>query len=432
MSFMDTNFADKLQAALKDTVAEFNDCRDPSEAVAKVACDYGFGASGTKRLLESFNRARTIYHFETSKEDKTAEFALAEPEQVFKHMHVTETKVASVDNIKEAELASDYTHVEKDYTASPEPELKSAAAAAVEPVFNKEASINRLLHIQSGLRRGIDAGVDAIGIEERKMDHCLDKVARAIVARSDSAESGNKMFLKVKEACSRTPSMGCIGDKLDEYMPPAYVLGSSEGVKYASVLETADIRDCMDLMTKAATSWNLVSQAKALKGSLESELVEVQSSIKSAAMVGDTEKKAESEGDSVASFFTKKADLYAAKPLSLDVSRTLSDTDERSKYKRTGKELTNLHRQLLLEDLMVTDPVLSKADPNQVISAYQNVMNLSPEIANQRATVIPILRQAIHAPDAFSPFDALQLTKLDQAIKRTAGKVPPLKVEENN
>jgi len=430
MSFMDTNFADKLQAALKDTVAEFNDCRDPSEAVAKVACDYGFGASGTKRLLESFNRARTIYHFETSKEDKTAEFALAEPEQVFKHMHVTETKVASVDNIKEAELASAYDHIEKDYTASPEPELKSAASTE-EPVFNKEASINKLLHIQSGLRRGIDAGIDAIGIEESKMDRCLDKVAKAIVARSDSAESGNKMFLKVKEACSRTPSMGCIGDKLDEYMPPAYVLGSSEGVKYASVLETADIRDCMDLMTKAATSWNLVSQAKALKGSLESELVEVQNSIKSAAMSDGTEKKAESEGDSVASFFTKKADMVASKPLSFDVGRSIVD-DQTSKYKRTGKELTNLHRQLLLEDLMVTDPVLSKADPNQVVSAYQNIMNLSPEIANQRATVIPILRQAIHAPDAFSPFDSLQLTKLDQAIKRTAGKVPPLRVEETN
>jgi len=423
MSSYDTAFSDRLTSALKDAVAEFNSCKDPSEAVAKTACDYGFGASGTRRLLESFNRARTIYHFETAGDNKEAEFDLAEPDKVFKAMHTQKTAAPICDSIKAASYMADaYTIPDRDYNAPAESYVKEAEAVDHELEAHKQ--FTKLARLQSGLRRSIDMSCDVIGIEVSNIDRCLNKVAQYMISEAREANDVQSRFLELKEACTRDAIQG-VAEKLQEKVA-GYLAPELPETNFPSVMDTRKYDKSLDLLKQAAEALSNYAEAEAIKEAMVQELEGINETIKNLARPDET-KQAEEPG--IASFFNKRAGLYEAGPLKVDVARS-STGEANPAFKGVGKELNNLHRQLLLQDLMLTDPVISKADPNSVVSAYQNILNLSPEIANQKATVIPILRQSLNAPDAFSPYDALQMTKLDRAMKANTGSVAPRKEDE--
>lgn len=425
MSNYDTAFSDKLASALKDAVSEFNDSKNPSEAVAKTACDYGFGASGTRRLLESFNRARTIYHFETSGEDKAAEFDLAEPELVFKSMATPKTAAPVCDSIKAASyMANAYMLPDRDYTVTPEPYVK--VAEAVDPELEQHKQYLKLASLQSGLRRSIDMSHDAIGIELANLDRCLNKVASIMITEARDRSDVQDRFLELREACNRE-NTGSVPERLQEKLA-SYLQRELPETSFPRVMDTKAYQGSLNILKQAAVALSNYAEATALKEAMATELNSINELIVSLARP-DVTKEAEDTG--VSRFFVKRAGLYEAGPMKIDVARSAGGDASLNKFKGVGKELNNVHRQLLLQDLMLTDPVLSKADPTAVVSAYQNILNLSPEIANQRATVIPILRQSINAPDAFSPYDALQMTKLDRAIKVNSGKsAPPAREDE--
>ena len=63
------SFKDDLGEALQKAVSYYNEGSSPSEAVVKSAMDMGFNLDQTDRLVEKFNTARTIHHFETHPDD---------------------------------------------------------------------------------------------------------------------------------------------------------------------------------------------------------------------------------------------------------------------------------------------------------------------------------------------------------------------------
>jgi hypothetical protein len=86
-----------------------------------------------------------------------------------------------------------------------------------------------------------------------------------------------------------------------------------------------------------------------------------------------------------------------------------------------SERLKNVQRQLILEDLMTNDPVLSEENPETVSQAYSAVLNMAPELSANKEIVRAILRQAVHSV-AISPFEAETWTKLEQNIRNIAGK----------
>ena len=77
--------------------------------------------------------------------------------------------------------------------------------------------------------------------------------------------------------------------------------------------------------------------------------------------------------------------------------------------------LENMERQLLVQELMMTDPILSKASPGKVAKAYEQILRLSPQVSKEKEVVRAMLRQAV-ATQAVAPHDADQWTKLDTDI----------------
>jgi hypothetical protein len=74
-----------------------------------------------------------------------------------------------------------------------------------------------------------------------------------------------------------------------------------------------------------------------------------------------------------------------------------------------------MERQLLVQELMMTDPILSKVSPGKVSKAYEQILRLSPQVSKEKEVVRAMLRQAV-ATQAVAPHDADQWTKLDTDI----------------
>ena len=80
--------------------------------------------------------------------------------------------------------------------------------------------------------------------------------------------------------------------------------------------------------------------------------------------------------------------------------------------------LDNMERRLLLQELMLTDPILSKVNPAKVARAFEQILRLSPEISKQKEVVRAELR-AMVASQALSKYDAEMMTKLDVGMLKS-------------
>jgi hypothetical protein len=74
--------------------------------------------------------------------------------------------------------------------------------------------------------------------------------------------------------------------------------------------------------------------------------------------------------------------------------------------------LDNMERKLLLQELMMTDPILSKINPARVARAFEQLLRLSPEISKEKEVVRAELR-AMVSSQALSKFDADLMAKTD-------------------
>ena len=86
-----------------------------------------------------------------------------------------------------------------------------------------------------------------------------------------------------------------------------------------------------------------------------------------------------------------------------------------------NQTLENMERKLLLQELMMTDPILSKISPAKVARAYEQLLRLSPEISKEKEVVRAELR-AMVSSQALSKFDADPFAKTDSSmLKRRIG-----------
>jgi hypothetical protein len=77
------------------------------------------------------------------------------------------------------------------------------------------------------------------------------------------------------------------------------------------------------------------------------------------------------------------------------LSNESAGNDVEDEQRLTGT-LRNMQRKLIIEDLVVNDPVLSNGDPQVVITAYQTLVNVAPEVSLNKEIVRSMLRTSIN------------------------------------
>ena len=110
-------------------------------------------------------------------------------------------------------------------------------------------------------------------------------------------------------------------------------------------------------------------------------------------------------------------------PASKALSGIMSGNEAEEERKMTGT-LRNMQRKLILEDLIVNDPVLSGENPQAVVTAYHTLINLAPDVSLNKEIARSVVRASVNAV-AMSPFDAKAIAELEGELRKNLGYTQP-------
>ena len=134
----------------------------------------------------------------------------------------------------------------------------------------------------------------------------------------------------------------------------------------------------------------------------------------------DDSSLAAATGKGMASGLTDMTVGAPLKRMSVDIDRAFV-TPRQDANKKMSDKLRNIQRQIMLEELASTDPVLADEDPEKIMHAYNSLLQIAPEMSTNKEVVRAILRQSVHSV-ATSPYDAEQWGKVEQQLRNVAGK----------
>ena len=110
-------------------------------------------------------------------------------------------------------------------------------------------------------------------------------------------------------------------------------------------------------------------------------------------------------------------------PASKALSGIMAGNEAEEERKMTGT-LRNMQRKLILEDLIINDPVLSGEDPQAVVTAYHTLINLAPDVSLNKEIARSVVRASVNAV-AMSPFDAKAIAELEGELRKNLGYTQP-------
>lgn len=463
---IDGTFKDKLMTALHTAVGYFNQSGDPNGAVVKAASDFNFNVDQTARLIETFNTARTIYHYKSAS-DRSQSFGLADPAAVIPMMfEVPAEKAASARTYDVADY-SEYDRPEFDYqdnmvvkAGGVHDDVKQAEVTqfADTNLDTLGARANKVTRTQRGLAK---TARDESNVCGAKASMLLSKLASEM--SRGYAEDCESKFARLFGGYASNPLFSPVMDKFAEFVPEQYKVAAATDL----VIDDRDLGAEIDLLKEAKSFMEAEAEFLGYASILEKEADAFESEfmglvmtqlpaayvksssiletlnpmlVKASAGDGKPEKPKGPEplfqfGPDKASPGYGKPGMFsdilgsslsegAKKPITEHVSTGLDKVifgpTERGNQD-LSERLKNVHRQIMLEDLMTNDPVLSDEAPETVANAYQAVLSMAPDLASNKEVVRAILRQSVHSV-AISPYEAQSWTDLEKNIRNISGK----------
>jgi hypothetical protein len=482
---IDSTFKSELMDALGTAVSAFNSNPDPNAAVVKAARDHNFNTEQTKRLVETFNTARTLYQYQRG--EKSAHFPLADQAAVLLSLFQptqatskTATEFHDYSEYDQPERMAKAGHVTLDIGPITDGSDSAVAGLAV----NGQAE--RAYKIINSKRAAAQHGFDV----SRQVELMADQQFRTVAShlRQQYHDDAVDRYARLKRAFDGQPQFEPIMQRLDEWIP-AGVRADVTAEKLASYGAVIDDRDLGPVIASVKEAQRLMEEAcnlQAAAAQLHKEAADDE-----AAFVGVVTGSApKMENDPLGSFFPKRAagsttttrsiqgvpaypqmmlgDDYQA-ALSKATANTTTVKERKNEDglvdKAVGKtmetiggqgipwaaqqfgkakarplvdenskmtaRLKNVQRQVLLQDLMLNDPMIAEADPQTVGNTYNAVLQLAPEVTANKEIMRAILRHAVHSV-AISPFDATSWAELERIIQDVRGTRPvqPKPVEQ--
>ena len=464
---MPSGIKDKLMSALHTAVANFNDSSDPNAAVVKAAQAHDFNTDQTARLVEMFNSARTIYHYKTA-QDRSSTFALADPAAVIPAFYDEPEKEAAAQPAIHGSYL-DYDRPETDYRDNmlvkagglhddiDRPGPTDHSDMSLDTMGKRAYDLMQMQKDLAGTARG------EAGVAGTKAGMILTKLAQALATgyEENCIDTYRRLAgAYMQKSSEYHPVMVKLAEFLPEWLTSAVDLEkSAEDVVDDRGLETfeAQIKEAQFFMQTEA-------EMLAYAGSIEKEAETFNVEFTSMMMGEFPEKKAESLADflkagSTTRTVTQKEEgvepLFGfggpktvetksvnepvigkaisdaigegvKKPLADQVSsgvEMMLTAPKQRENEALSERLRNVQRQVMLEDLMVNNPVLMDEDPDVVANAYSTILRIAPEVASHKEVVRAILREAVHAV-AIGAYDAQSFAELEKNLLQITGKMP--------
>jgi len=451
-----TAFKDSLMTALHAAVGHFNAGLDPDAAVVKSAKDHDFNADQASRLVETFNTARTIFHYKSAA-DRTVDFKLADADAVIPQLYATDDTAAP-------DAGGNFNYDEYERPELHWAERKKASAVDFDaPTDYADTNLDTLAsrankYIRTH-RQLAEMTQDESRVSATKAASILAKLASSLSTGYE--ENCRDRYGRLVSGYAYNNEFQPVVAKLGEFMPAQY---QEVMLSKMPVVDDSDLGPEIALMKQAKEWMEAEAEMLALSGhwdkaaaDFEAEftaaiapiLPQKRASAGLACFLNPRLLKAAAGGSGFAGGSgavqsnpkeqpkekvkgpgpTQKAVLDIAKKPLGDVASGMVQSGLSSLVGGADSEdidsmssrLKNVQRQLIMEDLMVNDPVLSEEDPQVITQAYESVLQLAPELSRNKEVMRAILRQAVHSV-AISPYEAKVWTDIEKNIKAVAGK----------
>lgn len=443
-----------VKIALSEAVTNINSGAKPTEALKKVATELDLNPNYVHRVGEALNVALHYNHFKTA-EDRSADFQIADIPAVVKDLF---DGVEKTSNQKKADAFPDnggedvtfnYTRIltnpkyKKAYLEiTGATETNESFPLSLKGAFEKSANLIK------DLERDLDNAKTAkIGAEielNQKFSKLADHFKRDSNYRTEFGEFESQVFSKYGEAAvpyldliyktSKTAEERGVHDKGYQMFEAVKELNMFDDFMKAgsAFIETENqVKTAEENYQFEKEYYSEIGKLVANNGSL-SKNAEINDPVK-VKKKNKSEKVAE-ERDPVLVRIEKQAKLkksanilnlfslgsllsetHPSQLLARDISDRVMRPRDISHRPKHNLTLENMERQLLLQELIMTDPILSRANPQKVAKAYEQILRLSPQVSKEKEVVRAMLRQAV-ATQAVAPHDADQWTKLDTDI----------------
>ena len=442
-----------VKIALNEVVTNINSGSTPTTALKKVASDLDLNPNYIHRVGEALNVALHYNHFKKA-EDRSSQFEIADIPGTIKELFDGTEKTSSQ---KKAEAFSDNGGEDTVFNYNRilnNPKYKKAYLEIVNAAethdsfpLSLKGAFEKSANLLKDLERELDeVKTDKVGSEielNQRFSSLSDHFRKDANYRLSFDEFESQAYSKYGEQAvpyldllhktSKTAEDRGVHDKGYQMFEPSKELQMFDSfIKAAETFAKSDelLKEAEEKFSFEKEYYSEIGKLVANNGSL-SKTAEQQDPVK--VKKKNKPNKVAEERDPVllriekTAKFKKSADVVSLFALSrlLNQSQTqdglaknMGERFIRSKDGDSPKHnlpLENMERQLLLQELIMTDPILSKANPQKVAKAYEQILRLSPQVSKEKEVVRAMLRQAV-ASQAIAPYDADQWTKLDTDI----------------
>lgn len=402
----------KLVDSVMDAITLTNGGMHPNDAIVKIASDRGYNQNYIRRMVEAFNVSKSLKHHKSaSGEARTSSFDIADPSVILAKLYpddvvspaavkqaawepagtdMQETRIFMLDRAPRKDMpvsAGVFTH--------DGPTFDILMKRACNELYRKERVLEDLRHNMAADRMTLLANIDKLASYFKTVDH--------------------EPFARVEGA-----AMSYFGNGIKPMMDTVWRLarGASFGEKRASCA-TRPSR----LVDK--TPYMLVDSI------MDARTKYVDSAVKCAAALADvtTYKDRLNVRMRLFSKFSAMAGPAVSGAVAASVNKLLSKLPPTTST--VGDELPGLtydvlpaayeaerqgiHTQMMLHDFLRNDPVLSKADPQSVISAYNDIASLAPRAAATPVAMRALLRRAVEM-ESFDPNELSNIAKFETEL----------------
>lgn len=465
-----------IKTALSEAVQKVNAGMSPTDALKKVANDMDLNPNYMQRTGEALNVALHYKHFKTAS-DRSMDFEIADiPKAIEDVFSVTQKTAAeqiseSFSGLDTNEPVFNYSRILSNpvykqafLEISGAKETHDSFPTTLNTVYNKSAN-----YVQKLAKQAEEAEVAKVAAEF-ELNECFsslcDEFKKDAAYRASFEEFESQVFAKHGSAAvpylDLLHKTACVAEErgvhdssymmfdtckeaslFDKLLTSADQLLSSEKTASEAAtnlkFENSFLKECNSLFGKVAAkkdedsheAGETAKEEAAEESSEEADddeldpvMLEVKkkasdASYKVTQQYAKDPVLAESlEKEAFLGSLTNMMSSLVHEPLQEAFTHSFKGSPQQHLGVRPNLTLDNMERRLLLQELMLTDPILSKINPAKVARAFEQILRLSPEISKQKEVVRAELR-AMVASQALSKYDAEMMTKLDVGMLKS-------------
>lgn len=448
-----STFKTQLKDALTSAVSYFQDVGDPNAACVKAANEAGFSQDQADRLVETFNTARVICHYKAAS-DKTSPCSLADKEKVrggLTSPDPAEKHAAAVVMGYDTADYGCYKQAEVDYVVHA---VKMAEFTVVDEPLSRENADYLAVRRAEAVRDCVKSAEEEARGAYAMADMLAEKAA-SVVSRNVSIDNVHDKVARIVAAYAMDDRYAAGVEKMAEFLPAASDPDVSLLRKYAA-MHVVDVSGLEDLVALVKESSDFVAEGAAL----EAYAAGMRGELSKQAQAADDldgkskddldmlllkerirhERRSAVRGDSASipgiaayrgggspggggsSGGKSQSGKVVSSPSSFiaflaETARDYDDSGARQRIEKATESVNNLRRQLILQDLLVRDKILSQEDPNAVVAAFRSINQISPDTALNKEVLRSMLRGTVQSV-ALSPYDAKTLADIDKARRQ--------------